>query len=42
MKRLAELRTKLTTLKYQVLEKSLPEYESVCLDWFDGKAKSIK
>lgn len=39
IKRLAELRTKLTMQRYLVLEKTLPEYEEICLNWFNGKTK---
>ena len=42
MKRLAELRVKLNAQRYQILFKTLPEYENTCLKWFNGPEENEK
>ena len=36
MKRLAELKSKLNAQRYGIMFKTLPEYEGLCLNWFNG------
>lgn len=34
LKRLAQLRVKLDIERFSMIEKLLPEFEDICLDWF--------
>ena len=36
MKRLAELKSKLNSQRYHIMLKTLPEYEGLCLNWFNN------
>ena len=36
MKRLAELKSKLNAQRYHIMSRTLPEYEGLCLNWFNN------